>query len=157
MDDQLHVVFGLSAAHTLKLAFAYAGRGGRIMPLHDTFDLGPVAQHDDEKRLQWLEAAHPGHDCRWIVDGDRLLLAESLSAERPPIAWFSPDSAPVSSGGCRICGTGRAASLPCRRWRGSRRTGLPNGSTATNPCARRTVPATVKNGVACRTKRHPCG
>jgi len=90
---QLHVVFGHSAAVTLRQALEVAGREGVVVAPCDHFSFGPIDKDDANARSQWVENELGQRDWDEIIEYSAPVLSASIAACRPPIAWISPDSA----------------------------------------------------------------
>lgn len=92
-NPQLHIVFGRSAAGTLRQALAVAGREGVVLAPYDDFSFGPIDEDNADTRAQWVEK-ELGYS-RWhkVYEDSLPVLSASMEADRPPMAWVSPDSA----------------------------------------------------------------
>jgi hypothetical protein len=85
----LHIVFGASAAGSLRQALVSLRREDRVLAPFNDLSFWPIAAGDAVARGRWVEE-HLGYaDWQDIVLGDAPLLAESLAAERPLVAWVS--------------------------------------------------------------------
>lgn len=97
-QPQFHVVFGCSAAGTLKQALETVGRSDKVLGLMDYYSFGPIADDDAEKRKKWVEEelGYTGWDD--ITDQSAEFLARSLSYQGPITLWVSRDVASDQAG-----------------------------------------------------------
>jgi len=91
-DLQLHVAFGRSAGASLQQALGLAGREGRVVAPYDDFSFGPIHFDDPDVRGQGVEKLFGFSDWRQVYEGSLPVVAASRAADKPPIAWVSPDS-----------------------------------------------------------------
>lgn len=90
---QLHVVFNLSAAETLRKTLREIDRGGSVFGLEDDFSFGPIGSADPALRARWVEDALGYSGWADVSESTLQLIKATTAAEDPPIAWISPDSA----------------------------------------------------------------
>ena len=89
----LHIVFGMSAAHDLRKAFAQLGQSDRVIGLIDDLRFGPINPLDPALRAKWV-----GTELRvggWTKVGreSAQFWAEACAYEGRRIAWTSCRSA----------------------------------------------------------------
>lgn len=90
----LHIVFGLSAAGSLRRALEIAGRNEDVAAFPDSLEIGPINPADLPGRAAWAEEAlglSDWEDVRPGVDG---FWQAALDASRPRVVWLSRRSAP---------------------------------------------------------------
>lgn len=90
---QLHVVFGASAAGTLRQALKVTKRAGLVIAPLDDFSFGPIETDDAEVRARWVESELGYSAWEEFSDESVPVLKASQEATEPLIAWVSPDSA----------------------------------------------------------------
>lgn len=97
-QPHLHVVFGCSAAATLRQALETVGRDDEVLGLMDSFSFGPIADDDAETRQGWveLELGYTGWD--EITHQSARFLQGSLSHPGPITLWISRDVASHQAG-----------------------------------------------------------
>ncbi len=95
---QLHVVFGRSAAGTLRQALKLADCKDMVVAPSDDFSFGPIDADDIDARAQWVENALAVTGWLDVSRESLPVLEASKQAVEPPIAWVSPDHAPSVAG-----------------------------------------------------------
>lgn len=98
MDQKptVHVVFGMSAAGTLRIALRKIGRAERVIGQNDNLSFGPI-DGDRSKRLEWLDK-ELAYDYTEVPELDTLFWGEAVSPDIRPIAWVNRRSAREYSG-----------------------------------------------------------
>lgn len=94
----LHLVFGSSAAGTLKQALHNAGRTDEVLWLDDDLSFGPIANDDAENRQRWVEQEL---GCTWWDDtanNSTAFLKRSLAHTGSITAWTSWNAALYHAG-----------------------------------------------------------
>jgi hypothetical protein len=89
-SSTLHVVFGPSAAGTLRQALTDAGRNEEVVSPYDDFSFGPIADDDANTRAKWVEDVLGCTDWQDVFDNSLPVLTASELADRTVIAWVSP-------------------------------------------------------------------
>jgi hypothetical protein len=84
----VHVVFGRSAAASLKLALEQIGCQDQVIGQYDDLSLGPIDGRAEE-RQKWLEHELAYDDYREVPELDILFWAEAISPEIYPVVWVS--------------------------------------------------------------------
>ena len=96
----LHVVFGMSAAGSLKQAIAMAGRDERVIGLPDDLSFGPVNPPDPVVRAAWVDRAlifETESVGQWAV-GIEPFWGEAVTWQGPSVAWVCRHSASEYAG-----------------------------------------------------------
>ena len=88
-EPLLHIVFGESAAATLRQALADDGRADQIACLRDDFSRGPIAQGDAADRPQWAEDELGVTNWDDIFADTPYFLERSCASGVIPVAWIS--------------------------------------------------------------------
>lgn len=97
-NRELHLVFGPSAAGSLRVAFLDAGIKAKVLSPLDDFGFGPIADDDSATRADWV-ADWLGYSDWADIHQDSLAVREAISADaRCPIVWLSPDRASSVAG-----------------------------------------------------------
>ena len=91
-NPQLHVAFGRSAAGTLQQALEIVGREGTVVAPYDDFSFGPIDTDDADARARWVEKELGYSNWQEVFEDSLPVLNASMEADKPPIAWISPDS-----------------------------------------------------------------
>ena len=97
-QPQLHVVFGCSAAASLRQALETVGRDDEVLGLRDSFSFGPIADDDAETRQGWVELELGYTGWGEITHQSARFLQRSLSHPGPITLWNSRDVASDQAG-----------------------------------------------------------
>jgi len=91
----IHVVFGASAAESLREALAEDDRREEIVSSDDSFALGPIAPADAAGRARWIDNMLRVDDSLGFEGWDSVaadnapLLTASIGTDSRPVVWFS--------------------------------------------------------------------
>jgi Domain of unknown function (DUF1835) len=85
----VHVVFGMSAAGSLRHALEQIGRKERVIGQPDDLSFGPITYDRSLERLDWIDDELAYEDYREVVEFDNLFWGEATSANVYPIAWVN--------------------------------------------------------------------
>lgn len=88
-EPVLHVVFGPSAAASLRQSVAQVGRNDEVVCPYDDFRFGPIDSSDSAARVQWVETELGITGWEDVVSATEPFLAASCSKNVHPIAWTS--------------------------------------------------------------------
>ena len=93
----IHVMFGASAAGTLRQELRKADRKTKVVFPYDDFSFGPINPPDAIARMRWV---HQELDLDWAeaVAQNQRFLAASLSGDVSPLVWISRRDARDYSG-----------------------------------------------------------
>lgn len=92
-NHTLHLVFGSTAAATLKQVLRDAGRSDEVLWLDDDLSFGPIANDNTESRQRWVEKEL---GCTWrddITNDSTAFLERSLAHTGSITAWTSWNTA----------------------------------------------------------------
>jgi hypothetical protein len=86
----LHVLFGPSAAGSLRQGLALAGRQDQVASLYDDLAFGPIINPANAaERIEWVENELGYTDWDDVAAATEPLIAASLLPDIRPVAWFS--------------------------------------------------------------------
>lgn len=85
----LHVLFGPSAAGSLRQGLALAGRQDQVACLSDDLAFGPINAADAAARIKWVEDELGYTEWDDVAAATEPFIAASLSSDIRPVAWFS--------------------------------------------------------------------
>jgi hypothetical protein len=88
-EARSHVIFGPSAAGTLKQALLIAQRPDEVLYAFDNFSFGPIATDDAETRVRWVEDKLRCTGWRDVTDSSAAFLAAFDSPITSVTAWIS--------------------------------------------------------------------
>ena len=94
----MHVVFGQSAAASLREALRTAGREETVLAPEDDFSFGPLVPADADVRARWVQDTLGYSEWAGSTEATLSIASDSAVYGRPPIAWISPDSASSVAG-----------------------------------------------------------
>jgi hypothetical protein len=94
----LHVVFGMSAAGSLRQALQQMDRDQRAIGLPDDLNFGPIGQGDVTLRTRWLEDQLGNEDWGEVVLMAEMFWAEAISPSIFPIVWVNRRNAAEYAG-----------------------------------------------------------
>jgi hypothetical protein len=85
----LHVMFGGSAASSLRQALSDARRKDRIVYFDDDFSFGPINPSDPEARARWVDEHLGVSNWHAVTAETATVMAASHSTATKPVAWIS--------------------------------------------------------------------
>lgn len=88
----VHVVFGMSAAASIRQAFAQIGCDEHVIGLADDLSFGTIDQNDPLSRQQWVED-FLSWDWDDVIEMAEIFWADALASDISPVAWFSRSNA----------------------------------------------------------------
>ena len=86
---KMHVVFGMSAAATLRDALTQSGRVESVICTIENFSFGPIASPDHEARLRWLERELRCAEPNQQIEQNTKFVTTSRAFDGKLIAWVS--------------------------------------------------------------------
>ena len=92
----LHVVFGMSAAGSLRQAFTLIGRDDRVIGLPDNLSFGPINPPEAKARARWVEEVL-NYDPDWALGIDAFW-DDAVSPNFRAVAWVCRRSASEYAG-----------------------------------------------------------
>jgi len=87
--QKIHVMFGGSAAYSLRAALAKAQRDEQVVHQNDDFSFGPIDLVNPQARAQWVADKLGIDGWEEVSIGFDPIVAISLAPDILPIAWFS--------------------------------------------------------------------
>jgi len=88
-EPRLHVMFGGSAAGSLRQALSKAGRDEQVVHQNDSFSFGPINPADAQARARWVADKFDIDGWDEVSAGFDHFVESSLASGILPVAWFS--------------------------------------------------------------------
>ena len=89
----IHITCGECVATALDAALRDAGRGGRVIALHDDLTVGPLRHADESAHDRIAFWQHAGGPAEAVLRGEAAMLDALERGDAPVVVWHTPDAA----------------------------------------------------------------